>query len=85
MAVSDEPPFQQPVPYSLHVDDDLLSTTKQKLKLARYPNELEDLDEEDWSHGSKVAEVRRLAEYWENGFDWRAQEVQQIGLASFLN
>ena len=85
MAVSDEHEFHQPVPYNLHVDDDLLSTTKQKLRLARYPEELEDLDEEDWSHGSKVAEVKRLAEYWENGFDWRAQEVQHTRLAVFLH
>ena len=85
MASSDEYQLNQPVPYQIHVDDDLLSLTKRKLKLARYPNELEDLDEEDWSHGSKVAEVKRLAKYWEDGFDWRAQEVRHQRSAAYLH
>ncbi len=73
----DESEYQlnKPRAYKLQLDDDLLSLTKQKLQLARYPEELSDLDDDDWSHGAKVDEVRRLAEYWKDGYDWRAEEV----------
>lgn len=36
-----------PVPYKLHVDDKLLSITKQRLTLTRYPDELSDVDDDD--------------------------------------
>ncbi len=32
-------------------------------------------DEPDWSRGIPTAVVRELAEYWRDGFDWRAQEA----------
>ncbi len=32
-------------------------------------------DEPDWSRGIPTAAVRELAEYWRDGFDWRAQEA----------
>lgn len=67
--------LNKPIPYSLRVDDELLAWTKQKLELARFPEELEDLNDDDWSHGAKVEVVRKLAEYWKDGYDWRAEEV----------
>lgn len=67
--------LNSPVPYTLHVDDELLRLTKQKLELARYPEEQEDVADDDWSQGAKVHEVQRLANYWKYGFDWRVQEV----------
>ena len=73
----DHPEYQlnKPVPYEIHLDDDLLSLTKQKLQLARYPEEQSDIGDDDWSHGTKVKVVQRLAEYWQHGYDWRAEEV----------
>lgn len=35
------------IPYTLHIDDDLLHVTKQKLRLSRYSVELVDLAEDD--------------------------------------
>lgn len=67
--------LNQPVPYKLHVDDELLNLTKQKLELARFPEELTDLNDDDWSHGTKVKVVQSLAEYWKNSYNWRAEEV----------
>ncbi|WP_329046679.1 epoxide hydrolase [Amycolatopsis sp. NBC_01488] len=32
-------------------------------------------DEPGWSRGIPTAAVRELAEYWRDGFDWRAQEA----------
>lgn len=65
----------KPIPYSLHIDDHLLSLTNQKLQLARYPEEQSDIGDDDWSQGTKVKVVRRLAEYWRDGYDWRVEEV----------
>lgn len=67
--------LNKPLSYNLHVDDDLLSLTKQKLQLARYPDELSDIGDDDWSQGAKVKVVQRLASYWQNGYNWRAEEV----------
>lgn len=76
--MSEENPEYQlnkPVPYTLHIDQDLLSLTKQKLQLARFPDEPSDIWDDDWSLGAKVNVVRRLANYWRDGYDWRAEEV----------
>lgn len=70
-----EVPFNKPTPYTLHLDDELLDVTKQKLRLARFPEEQTDVGDDDWSQGAKVKVVKRLAEYWANEFDWRAEEV----------
>ena len=67
--------LNKPIPFNLHLDDQLLSLTQQKLQLARYPEELPDVEDDDWSQGSKVEVVRRLANYWKDGYDWRAEEV----------
>ncbi|KAI4126834.1 MAG: hypothetical protein LQ338_003544 [Usnochroma carphineum] len=68
--------FNQPVPYTLHLDDELLDLTKRKLHLARFPEEQSDVSEDDWSQGTKVKVVKRLADYWSNGYNWRAEEAR---------
>ncbi|KAL8742067.1 MAG: hypothetical protein Q9184_008309 [Pyrenodesmia sp. 2 TL-2023] len=73
--MSDNPP-NRPIPYSLHIDDALLDLTKKKLDLARFPEEQGDIGDDDWSQGAKVKVVKRLAEYWANGYDWRAEEAR---------
>jgi hypothetical protein len=75
--------FNTPVPYKLHIDEELLSTTKQKLQLARYPEEQTDVGDDDWNQGAKVKVVKRLADYWKDGYDWRAEEVLGLGLLYF--
>lgn len=67
--------INKPVPFSLHVDRDLLETTRQKLSLARYPHEQSDFGPDDWSQGAKVSKVKELAEYWRDTYDWEKQEV----------
>lgn len=78
--------FNNPVPYKLSVDDELLDITKKKLQLARYPEEQEDTADGDWNQGAKVDVVRRLADYWLNGYNWRAEEVlsKACGLPTLL-
>lgn len=67
--------LNKPVPFTIQVDKDLLETTKQKLALARYPEEQTDYGPDDWRQGAKVAAVKKLAEYWRDQYNWGKQEV----------
>jgi hypothetical protein len=45
----------------------------QKLKLTRFPDELENAG---WEYGAPLADIRRLVERWQNGYDWKEHEAQ---------
>ena len=60
-------------PFKINVTDTDLDLLKQKLKLTRLPDEL---DEADWEYGVPLADVRRLVARWQDGFDWRAHEAR---------
>ncbi|KAK6212683.1 hypothetical protein LQW54_004950 [Pestalotiopsis sp. IQ-011] len=66
--------LNRPVPFQVEIDRELLSVTKQKLALARYPEEQEDFGEDDWSQGAKVKRVKELAEYWQTQYDWQKHQ-----------
>ena len=72
---SEELQLNKPVPFKVQVDKSLIETTKQKLALARYPEEQTDYGEDDWRQGAKVAAVKKLAEYWRDQYNWEQQEV----------
>ena len=59
-------------PYEVHISDDVLDDLKDRLSRTRWPDELEDVD---WDYGSSLTYIRELCEYWQDGFDWRAQEA----------
>ncbi|PVH73508.1 alpha/beta-hydrolase [Cadophora sp. DSE1049] len=61
------------IPFPVNVNRQLLKDTKDKLRLARYPSE-EVLPADDWSQGTKIAELKRVAEYWRDEFDWEVEE-----------
>ncbi|KAH8596909.1 epoxide hydrolase [Bisporella sp. PMI_857] len=65
---------EEPVPFKLKIDRELIVSTKAKLKLARYPQQ-ELTAEDDWSQGTKLKELKRLAEYWRKEYDWQEEEV----------
>ena len=33
------------------------------------------MEDVDWDYGSSLTYIRELCEYWQDGFDWRAQEA----------
>ena len=61
-----ETPFKLAVPQA---DLDLLH---QKLALTRFPDELEG---SGTAYGAPLADVKRLAAHWKDGFDWRKTEA----------
>ncbi|KAI7335152.1 alpha/beta-hydrolase [Hortaea werneckii] len=59
--------------YQVAVAEEKIDLLKKKLSLATFPDELEDAA---WDYGAPLQDVKRLAKYWEQGFDWRAQEAK---------
>jgi hypothetical protein len=68
-------------PFKISVSDSQLSTLHRKLSVSSFPEEVDFSD--DWAYGTSLSDVQRLAKYWGNGFDWRAQEVKLNELPQF--
>lgn len=65
--------MSSPEPYTIHVPDANIVKLKRKLEDTDYPDELESDDQ--WCYGAPLSDVKRLAEYWRTGFDWRKTEA----------
>ncbi|KAG6120507.1 hypothetical protein E4U13_006424 [Claviceps humidiphila] len=61
-------------PFKIDVPDAAITRLKQKLALSDLPSEVEFSN--DWAYGAPRDDIRRLATYWQDGFDWRAQEAK---------
>jgi pimeloyl-ACP methyl ester carboxylesterase len=72
--MSEIKPFTIAVPQSALVDLAL------RLDLTRWP---EKEAVADWTQGAPLAEVRALAAYWRQGYDWRACEARLNALPQF--
>ncbi|KAL0958924.1 hypothetical protein HGRIS_014240 [Hohenbuehelia grisea] len=59
-------------PYTITVPDEKLKQLRAKLDLTTLPDELDDAG---WEYGAPLAEVKRLVEYWKDGYDWRKHEA----------
>ena len=57
--------------FTISVPDQGLSDLKQRLSLAKFPDELENAG---WDMGAPLGDVQRLARYWQNNFDWKKSE-----------
>ncbi|EGX97247.1 Epoxide hydrolase [Cordyceps militaris CM01] len=68
-------------PFTLAVPQQDLDTLRKKLDLATFPEEVSFSDV--GKYGAPRSEIKRLAEYWRNGFDWRAQEAEINKLPQF--
>ncbi|KAF2842385.1 alpha/beta-hydrolase [Patellaria atrata CBS 101060] len=64
-----------PSPYIIGLPEEKLSHLKDKLSQASFPDELPAADDE-WKRGAPLADVKRLAIYWRDGFDWRNAEAE---------
>jgi len=67
-------------PFTIAIPDADLADLRARLAKARWPD-AEPVD--DWSQGAPLAYVRGLAEYWRDGYDWRAREVHLNGFPQF--
>ncbi|RFU24501.1 hypothetical protein B7463_g11834, partial [Scytalidium lignicola] len=67
-------------PFKINVPDSKITRLHQKLDLTDYPDELEDAGS---SCGAPLSDIKRLANHWRNGFDWRKQEAKLNELSQF--
>lgn len=68
-------------PFAIRVPDAKLASLKQKLDLATFPEE--SVMSNSWDYGAPVSDIKRLAAYWQNGFDWRKAEKRLNSLPQF--
>src|SRR5262245_27514113 len=68
-------------PFKIAVPDSAIDRLKEKLALATYPDEVGFSD--SWDYGVPLSDVKRLANHWQNGFDWRAVEAKLNELPQF--
>ncbi|KZT07566.1 alpha/beta-hydrolase [Laetiporus sulphureus 93-53] len=67
-------------PFSISIPDAELELLHEKLRLARLPDEL---DEAGWAYGAPLADIRRLVEHWQSGYDWRKAEAEINAIPQF--
>lgn len=70
-----------PTPFTVHVDDASLDDVRRRLVQTRWPAEI---PAPGWSAGAETTTIRRLADYWADGFDWRAEEAALNQLPHFV-
>jgi epoxide hydrolase len=74
--------MSQPIErFEIRVDDAVLDDLKSRLERTRLPDEI---DGAGWDYGIPRDTVRRLADYWRDGYDWRAEEARLNALPHFL-
>ena len=60
-------------PFKVHVPDRVLVDLRRRLAETKWPDQLPGTT---WEYGADIKKVRELADYWQNRYDWRAQEAK---------
>jgi pimeloyl-ACP methyl ester carboxylesterase len=61
------------VPFTIAVPDAVLADLRDRLARTRWP---EQLPGTGWDYGADTAYLKELVDYWQRGFDWRAEEAR---------
>ncbi|KAL7957160.1 alpha/beta-hydrolase [Trichoderma compactum] len=72
---------QDITPFTIAIPDSALEQLKHKLSQATFPSESDFSDDQDY--GVSLSTVKRLTEYWKDGFDWRAYEAKLNQIPQF--
>jgi pimeloyl-ACP methyl ester carboxylesterase len=59
--------------FNAHVPDRILADLKRRLAETKWPDQIPGTT---WEYGADIQKVRELADYWQDGYDWRAQEAK---------
>ena len=60
-------------PFRINVPEPVLTDLQYRLAHTRWPDEIE---EAGWNYGTNREYLKQLADYWQHGYDWRAQEAR---------
>jgi pimeloyl-ACP methyl ester carboxylesterase len=69
-----------PDPFRVAVPEPDLADLGARLAAARFPNEVRD---GGWEYGTDLGYLRELVGYWQDSFDWRAQEERLNSVEQF--
>lgn len=61
-------------PFKIAVPESEIEALKAKLAVSTFPKEVS--FSSNWDYGVPLEDVKRLAHYWRDGFDWHAQEAK---------
>ena len=67
-------------PFSIHVDDQVLSDLRARIRNTRWPDLAPGAT---WEQGTDLGYLRQVLAYWADEFDWRAQERKLNELEHF--
>jgi pimeloyl-ACP methyl ester carboxylesterase len=67
-------------PFKIHIPDSVLADLRRRVAQTKWPDQLAGTS---WEYGADSGKVRELADYWQNGYDWRAQEARINRFAQF--
>ncbi len=70
----------RPKPFRLQIPEAAIADLRARLARTRWPDEP---PLAPWSSGTSVAYLKTLVEYWQNGFDWRAEEAKLNALPQY--
>jgi hypothetical protein len=70
----------QEQPFKITVPDDELALLNRKLQDTRLPDEVNGAK---WDYGVPLADIKRLASRWKDGYDWRTHESKLNALPMF--
>src|SRR5947207_9781444 len=66
--------------FTIHLAQSALDELQERLGRTRWPDEVEGAG---WDYGTNLGYLKGLVAYWQNGFDWRAQEAALNQFAHF--
>src|ERR1700704_6033305 len=70
-----------PRPFTIQVPDETLADLRVRLDRARWPDQNRG---EEWQHGSDLAYLKALADYWRDKYNWRTHEARLNRLKQFV-
>lgn len=68
-------------PFEVSVPDEVLSDLESRLAETRWPDQLEGAG---WTYGTNLNYLQELVAYWQNDFDWSAQQTRINGFNNFM-
>lgn len=72
------------IPFRIHIPQTDIDDLRGRLTHTRWPITVPGrANPSDFSRGIPLAYLKELAEYWRDGFDWRAQEAELNGYEQF--
>jgi len=67
-------------PFTIDIEHATLDDLRERLARTRWPDEAENAG---WNYGTNLGYLKELVDYWQNEYDWRAQETKLNQFAQF--